>query len=32
MLVQDDYADDITYSQVIQILETYKITREEETL
>ena len=32
MLVQDDYADDITYSQVIRILETYKITREEETL
>ncbi len=32
ILVQDDYADDITYSRVLQILDTYQITYGEEKL
>lgn len=32
ILVQDDYADDITYSRVLQILDTYHITYGEEKL
>lgn len=32
ILIQDDYADDITYSRVLQILDTYQITYGEEKL